>query len=127
MDFKKVSSWCYSPHWKFIDCTPSDCLLYSETAGFKIDTTGTYHGMTLKSVTEGASAKKPQPSSVVAQPPVPMSRPVSQARPPPNAKKGISCTIFISTCSISAVPNLWLVVHVQSPQKGPEKKVLWAK
>ncbi|KAJ8357233.1 hypothetical protein SKAU_G00200270 [Synaphobranchus kaupii] len=31
-----------------------------ETEGFKIDTMGTYHGMTLKSVTEGASARKAQ-------------------------------------------------------------------
>lgn len=31
----------------------------SETEGFKIDTMGTYHGMTLKSVTEGPSAPAP--------------------------------------------------------------------
>ncbi|KAL7298159.1 parafibromin [Trichogramma pretiosum] len=36
-----------------------------ETEGFKIDTMGTYHGMTLKSVTEGTNPaiRKPQPSS----------------------------------------------------------------
>uniref|UniRef100_A0A673L8P0 Parafibromin n=1 Tax=Sinocyclocheilus rhinocerous TaxID=307959 RepID=A0A673L8P0_9TELE len=33
---------------------------FTETEGFKIDTMGTYHGMTLKSVTEGASARKAQ-------------------------------------------------------------------
>lgn len=38
-----------------------------ETEGFKIDTMGTYHGMTLKSVTEGPSAaprgrQQPQPN-----------------------------------------------------------------
>lgn len=36
-----------------------------ETEGFKIDTMGTYHGMTLKSVTEGtnpAIRKPPQPA-----------------------------------------------------------------
>jgi len=61
--------------------------LFSATEGFNIETTGTYHGMTLKSVTEGASARKtvqPQPS----QPAQPISRPISQARPPPNQKKG---------------------------------------
>jgi len=48
-------------------------LFFAETEGFKIDTMGTYHGMTLKSVTEGTQPKKaPQPS----QP---------QAMPPPNA------------------------------------------
>ena len=30
----------------------------AETEGFKIDTTGTYHGMTLKSVTEGSQPRK---------------------------------------------------------------------
>ncbi|CAL8370708.1 unnamed protein product, partial [Boreogadus saida] len=61
-----------------------------ETEGFKIDTMGTYHGMTLKSVTEGASARK-------AQAPVlqPVPRPVSQARPPPNQKKGSRTPIII--------------------------------
>lgn len=43
----------------------SYCLyLSTETEGFKIDTMGTYHGMTLKSVTEGPSvpvaARAPQ-------------------------------------------------------------------
>ncbi len=63
------------------------CLI-AETEGFKINTTGTYHGMTLKSVTEGASARKvqtPQPA------PQPVPRPISQARPPPSqSKKGKS-------------------------------------
>lgn len=39
----------------------------TETEGFKIDTMGTYHGMTLKSVTEGpsvpAAARAPQTPS----------------------------------------------------------------
>lgn len=36
-----------------------------ETEGFKIDTMGTYHGMTLKSVTEGTNPaiRKPPPSA----------------------------------------------------------------
>jgi parafibromin len=68
------------------------CLLPKiETEGFKIDTMGTYHGMTLKSVTEGMSAKKPTPAPAAApaQPVVPVSRPIEQARPPPNQKKGL--------------------------------------
>ncbi|EEZ97432.2 parafibromin [Tribolium castaneum] len=47
-----------------------------ETEGFKIDTMGTYHGMTLKSVTEGPVKARPQP----IQPQTPL--PVSAARPP---------------------------------------------
>lgn len=55
-----------------------------ETEGFKIDTMGTYHGMTLKSVTEGASARK-APTPAPAAKAVP--RPVSQARPSANPKR----------------------------------------
>ncbi|XP_045468144.1 parafibromin-like [Harmonia axyridis] len=42
--------------------------LKEETEGFKIDTMGTYHGMTLKSVTEGSAKAKqmPQPQAPVA-------------------------------------------------------------
>uniref|UniRef100_A0A3Q2UJ69 Parafibromin n=1 Tax=Fundulus heteroclitus TaxID=8078 RepID=A0A3Q2UJ69_FUNHE len=61
-----------------------------ETEGFKIDTMGTYHGMTLKSVTEGASARKAQTPALQ-----PVARPVSQARPPPNQKKGSRTPIII--------------------------------
>lgn len=41
---------------------------FVETEGFKIDTMGTYHGMTLKSVTEGSAKAKqmPQPQAPVA-------------------------------------------------------------
>jgi len=51
---------------------------------------GTYHGMTLKSVTEGVSAKKP-PAQVPpsSQQPAAAARPVAQARPPPSQKKGM--------------------------------------
>lgn len=68
------------------------------TEGFNIETMGTYHGMTLKSVTEGASARKtakPEP----AQPAQPASRPISQARPPPNQKKGkidLECLLMLN-------------------------------
>ncbi|XP_025112540.1 parafibromin-like [Pomacea canaliculata] len=70
-----------------------------ETAGLKIDTMGTFHGMTLKSVTEGAQTRKkeaPQPSSHnFSQNPQPQPRPISQARPPPNQKKGSRTPIII--------------------------------
>ncbi|CAN0342553.1 parafibromin [Lethenteron reissneri] len=69
-----------------------------ETEGFKIDTISTYHGMTLKSVTEGASARKTQ---VPAAQPVP--RPVSQARPPPNQKKGSRTPIIIIPAATTAL------------------------
>lgn len=82
------------------------CVCVSETAGLKIDTMGTFHGMTLKSVTEGAQTRKkeaPQPSSHnFSQNPQPQPRPISQARPPPNQKKGQS---FISVTS--KVFSLW--------------------
>lgn len=47
-------------------------LISTETEGFKIDTMGTYHGMTLKSVTEGTQPKKPTPQ------PNPMPAPQAQ-------------------------------------------------
>jgi parafibromin len=61
-----------------------------ETEGFKIDTMGTYHGMTLKSVTEGPVKVRPQPT----QPQAPL--PVSAARPPPGGlTKRVSRTPII--------------------------------
>lgn len=64
-----------------------------ETEGFKIDTMGTYHGMTLKSVTEGqAKARPQQPVQQTPQSPLP----VSQARPPPGGmQKRVSRTPII--------------------------------
>uniref|UniRef100_UPI00358EDFD6 parafibromin n=1 Tax=Myxine glutinosa TaxID=7769 RepID=UPI00358EDFD6 len=67
-----------------------------DTEGFNINTMGTYHGMTLKSVTEGASARKTAPS-----PAQPIPRPISQARPPPNQKKGSRTPIIV----IPAAPS----------------------
>ncbi|XP_045397219.1 parafibromin-like [Lemur catta] len=58
-----------------------------EMEGFKIDTMGTYHGMTLKSVTESASAQTPAAQLV--------PRPISQARLPPDGKKGSRIPIII--------------------------------
>ncbi|ELK26765.1 Parafibromin [Myotis davidii] len=63
-----------------------------ETGGFHIDTRGTYRGMTLESVAEGAAAHETQTS---AAQPVPVPRPVSQARPPLNQKKGSRTPIII--------------------------------
>ncbi|KAL1424435.1 hypothetical protein MTO96_020219 [Rhipicephalus appendiculatus] len=45
-----------------------------ETEGFKIDTMGTYHGMNLKSVTEGSQPKRPVPAATPT-PVVPASAP----------------------------------------------------
>ena len=52
----------------------------ADTEGFKIDTTGTYAGKTLKSVmTEGNVAKRPP----IPHPQVPRPMPVAKAMPPP--------------------------------------------
>lgn len=68
-----------------------------ETEGFKIDTMGTYHGMSLKSVTEGsAQAKKTQ--QIAAMPPGRPKEliPTAQARLlPQNASKRVSRTPII--------------------------------
>lgn len=75
--------------------------LKPETEGFEIETMGTYHGMTLKSVTEGSAKVRQQPP----QPQTPL--PISAARPPPGGiQKKISRTPIIiipagSNCLIS--------------------------
>ncbi|XP_005088839.1 parafibromin [Aplysia californica] len=71
-----------------------------DTDGFNINTMGTFHGMTLKSLTEGAQARKmPQPTPQPVPQPAPVqqtaTRPISQARPPPNMKKGSRTPIII--------------------------------
>jgi len=75
-----------------------------ETADFKIDTTRTYHGMTLKSVTEGATAKKPE-----APKPSPVARPISQARPQPGERKsrGSRTPIIIIPASTTSLINMF--------------------
>lgn len=62
-------------------------ILLVDTGEFQIDTTRTYHKMNLKFVTESGPSQKKRPEPQRPQP-QPMSRPVSQARPPPNQKKG---------------------------------------
>lgn len=67
-----------------------------ETEGFKIDTMGTYHGMSLKSVTEGSAAQKKQ--QIAQMPPGRPKEmiPTSQARlQPANANKRQSRTPII--------------------------------
>lgn len=71
-----------------------------ETEGFKIDTMRSFHGMALKSVTEGAQSRKKESSAPPTHslPPTPqtqVARPISQARPPPNQKKGSRTPIII--------------------------------
>uniref|UniRef100_A0A8C7RT15 Parafibromin n=1 Tax=Oncorhynchus mykiss TaxID=8022 RepID=A0A8C7RT15_ONCMY len=58
-----------------------------ETEGFKIDTMGTYHGMTLKSVTSCGLLTRFICCLLLPA--------VSQARPPPNQKKGSRTPIVI--------------------------------
>lgn len=44
-------------------------LIISETGEFKIDTTGTYHGMTINSLTEDVPKPRSQAPVVAKQPP----------------------------------------------------------
>lgn len=45
--------------------------MFSETEGFQIDTMGSYHGMTLKSVTEGSRPQRPSMAPVNLSPRAP--------------------------------------------------------
>ena len=77
-----------------------------EADGFKIDTKGTFHGMTLKSLTEGAATARPQPKPTPAPAPAPVApRPVSQARPPPggNQKKVSRTPIIIIPAAATSI------------------------
>ncbi|XP_013777733.1 parafibromin-like [Limulus polyphemus] len=60
-----------------------------ETEGFKIDTMGTYHGMTLKSVTEGTQPKR------AVTPVAPQPHPVPVAVPNRTPQKRVSKTPII--------------------------------
>lgn len=62
-----------------------------ETEGFKIDTTGTYHGMTLKSVTEGSQPRKP----ATPTPGAPPNAALAQPRPSTGPTKRVSRTPII--------------------------------
>jgi len=52
-----------------------------ETEGFKIDTMRTYHGLSLKSVTEGSQSQKMAPQPTPAPAPTKMAAPVSGQQP----------------------------------------------
>ncbi|XP_060527053.1 parafibromin [Cylas formicarius] len=84
-----------------------------ETEGFKIDTMGTYHGMTLKSVTEGQPKTRPQPQ--VPQAPLP----VSQARPPPGGmQKRVSRTpIIIIPAGTNSLISMYNVKEILQDMK----------
>lgn len=80
-------------------------IVFVETEGFKIDTKGTYHGMTLKSVTEESA--KARPANTQPQAPLP----VSAARPQSgNMTKRISRTPIIiipaATTSLMSMYNV---------------------
>lgn len=73
-----------------------------ETEGFKIDTMGTYHGMTLKSVTEGSQPKRPvtplpQSERTIA-PPVPVRQ---------NAKRVSKTPIIIIPAATTSLITMY--------------------
>ncbi|XP_021926024.1 parafibromin [Zootermopsis nevadensis] len=99
-----------------------------ETEGFKIDTLGTYHGMTLKSVTEGTQPKKLQTPS---QPIMPQPRPVAEARIAVQPSKRISRTPIIiipaATTSLITMYNAKDVLQDLRFVSTEEKKLQGAK
>ncbi|XP_077986293.1 parafibromin-like [Glandiceps talaboti] len=74
-----------------------------ETEGFKIDTMGTYRGMTLKSVTEGVSARKAQAPLIQQD-----SRHVtSQAKPQTPQKRTSRTPIIIIPAATTALITMY--------------------
>ncbi|XP_028164362.1 parafibromin [Ostrinia furnacalis] len=95
-----------------------------ETEGFKIDTMGTYHGMTLKSVTEGPSvpvaARAPQtpthPRQMSQNNSLPNGTPgrrellpVTAARPPPGGKRPSRTPIIIIPAAATSLISMYNV------------------
>lgn len=85
-----------------------------ETEGFKIDTLGTYHGMSLKSVTEGNPQQRKQQPNNPNMSPMPPGRPkemipTTQARMlPPNQNKRTSRTpIIIIPSAPTSIINMY--------------------
>ncbi|XP_033119165.1 parafibromin-like [Anneissia japonica] len=78
------------------------------TEEFKIDTTGTYHGMPLKSVTEGASARKAVTPAPAPQPtPIPRPQIVAPQSKQPTKRTSRTPIIIIpgSTTSLISLYN----------------------
>lgn len=72
-----------------------------ETEGFKIDTMGTYHGMTLKSVTEGNQPKK---AAVLPNPqPTPIVQPRAGLPVQPNKRVSRTPIIIIPSANTSLI------------------------
>ncbi|CAB3367439.1 Hypothetical predicted protein [Cloeon dipterum] len=84
-----------------------------ETEGFKIDTMGTYHGMTLKSVTEGNQPKKHLPAATppvissnhtnAMQPPVSTPQQATVPRPPTSKRVSRTPIIIIPAANTSVI------------------------
>ncbi|XP_015921054.1 parafibromin [Parasteatoda tepidariorum] len=70
-----------------------------ETEGFKIDTMGTYHGMTLKSVTEGSQPKRP----VTPVQPVEKPLPVTSSSRQPTKRVSKTPIIIIPAATTSLI------------------------
>ncbi|XP_002734557.1 parafibromin-like [Saccoglossus kowalevskii] len=73
-----------------------------ETEGFKIDTMGTYRGMTLKSVTEGASARK-APTPIIQQD----SRALVQPKPQGPTKRVSRTPIIIIPAATTSLITMY--------------------
>lgn len=89
-----------------------------ETEGFKIDTMGTYHGMTLKSVTEGSQPKRP----IV---PVPQPQPIPTIQTKQPQKRASKTPIIIipaATTSLITIYNAKDILQDLRYMSTDEKK-----
>ncbi|XP_072015917.1 parafibromin-like [Amphiura filiformis] len=82
-----------------------------DTEGFKIDTMGTYHGMTLKSVTEGVSAPvrkaQPPPQQQAAPVAMPMAVPSQSPKSPQPSKRVSRTPIIIIPAATTSLITLY--------------------
>ncbi|XP_017770873.1 PREDICTED: parafibromin-like [Nicrophorus vespilloides] len=80
-----------------------------ETEGFEIDTKGTYHGMTLKSVTEGSVKTRPPTASL---PTTPQPANQQQQRPQSGTKRVSRTPIIIIPAGASSLVSMYNVKDV---------------
>ncbi|XP_044728391.1 parafibromin [Chrysoperla carnea] len=78
-----------------------------ETEGFKIDTMGTYHGMTLKSVTEGQAKARPAVTPTPQSAPLPVSASRPSSGVPSNAKRVSRTPIIIIPAATTSLISMY--------------------
>lgn len=101
----------------------------NDTIGFRIDTTGTYHGLTLKSVTEGSAQPKtaapaPQSNLSASQPTHTNSKPTKRVPRTPIIIIPATTTSLISMLNAKAILQELRYIDAKSSDQKRESEIL---